>query len=263
MSHLDELRRVGIKIAGSYVITALIMIYFSAGVLDYFLLPVKEYLPNLVFTSVLAPIMTQVRLAMTLGLLVCAPYFTLEFWRYINSALYPDERQAVGPLMVAALLLFYFGFLLGWAFLLPQIVRIAVGWSPTSIQLLIDVDGVVALLMSVPLICGLFCQVPLVMVLLQRLGLLRLETCVEMRRHVVVLALVLGMCFTPPDVIAQIILAVPLYGLFELGVFLMKYSHSDPAQSFLSRGLFGLSSKKQLQEKKVSGRILPESDRQQ
>lgn len=222
MRYLEELRLCLLRTAGIFIVCTIFAVFYSQTILDIVLSPISSEINGLVFTNLMAPIILQVKLSFLLSLLIIFPYLLIEVWWYVKTALYQNERKAIVPILVMGALLFYLGVLAGWKLLLPQMVMISKNWMPARIGVMIDVSGAIDLVLVVSLVSGLSFQVPLIMLLLGRLGVLKVAHVKGRRREVLVLSLILGMCLTPPDVFAQIIVAIPLYGLFELGILMMR-----------------------------------------
>lgn len=223
MIYLDELRSSIIRAISVYATVVFALIYRGDFFLGAILKPVRDLFPHLIFTHVFSPIVVQIKLAFVLGGFLLLPYWLAECWRFIRSALYPSERLAVFRLLMASGMMFYLGAGLGWFFLLPELIQIAKAWSIVFVTQWVDVAGVLDMIYLLLAGSGLFFQLPIFMLALARMRIISLQQCQQGRKYACLLALIIGMIVTPPDVIAQVIVAIPLYVLFEFGVLLIKW----------------------------------------
>ena len=237
MMYIDELRLSLLRALFIYIAVVLGLIYQSEWVLTHLLAPVRAVFPHLVFTHVFAPIFLQIKLAFVAGAFLLLPYWVIEGWRYVRSALYPSERWVGFWLLWVAGFLFSLGIILGWFFLLPELMHLAQSWSLGFATQLVDVSGALDVIYILLGSCGLFFQLPVLMLALAALGVIRLEQCREKRKHMVLVALIIGMFVTPPDVMAQVMVAVPLYALFEIGLLLMKWQGYNQVPTDQSRSM--------------------------
>jgi sec-independent protein translocase protein TatC len=229
MLYVDELRSSFFRALLIYAVVVLCLMNQSEMILTHLLKPIQTLFPQLVFTHVFTPIFMQIKLAFVSGAFLLLPYWIIELWRYVRSALYPAERMVGLRLLLISGVMFYSGIALGWFFLLPELMHLAQSWSLGFATQLVDVSGALDLVYLILGGSGLLFQLPVLMLALSKLGLINVEQCHKKRRHMVLVSLVVGMMITPPDVMAQVMVAVPLYALFEIGLLLMRWR--APAQS--------------------------------
>ena len=227
MLYVDELRSSFFRALLVYVAVVLCLIYQSEVILSHLLKPIQATFPNLIFTHVFTPIFMQIKLAFVSGAFLLLPYWVIEGWRYVRSALYPSERLVGFRLLIVSGAMFYLGIVLGWFFLLPELMHLAQLWSLGFATQLVDVSGALDLVCMILGGSGLLFQLPVLMLAMAKLGLINVDQCHEKRKHMVLVSLIVGMIVTPPDVMAQIMVAVPLYALFEVGLLLMRWRGSS------------------------------------
>ena len=173
----------------------------------------------LIATSVPSVFTAPLKLAFYCASMICMPYFLFEIWTYISEALYPKERRLVCCLLVVSIVLFYMGVLFCYFLVLPIIFKFFIHLTPSYIEFKPDVSLYLQFNFGLMLSFGMAFECPVIVVALTWLKVFDIGALKQARPYVVVLSLVVGMLFTPPDVISQILLAVPLYLLYELGIF--------------------------------------------
>ena len=177
---------------------------------------------NLIATSVTGTLVAPLKLSFFLTLFLTMPLLLLQFWAFIAPGLYRRERIQVWPLLMMSSTLFYSGIVFCYYAVLPLMFSFFVKIAPSYITVMPDIDSYVAFCLKLFLAFGICFQMPVVTLILTMTGTLSISKIKEKRPYVLVIAFTLGMILTPPDVLSQILLAVPLYLLFELGIVLAK-----------------------------------------
>jgi len=219
--HLDEILR---RVTRSLVVISVVFFscfYFSNQIYDFIAGPILAKLPSgtkLIATQVTAPFMVPMQLSFLCTLLMCAPYLLYQIWMFVKPGLYQHERRNIVPIIITSCLLFYSGIVFALLIICPVALKFFTTSGPRNIQIMLDMGNFVDFIVTVSFASGLAFQIPIVTNLLIRSGVITKQHLAAKRRHVIVLALVLGMLLAPPDVISQILLAVPMWGLFELGL---------------------------------------------
>lgn len=236
--YLKELRsRLGKAFLG-WVLIFSPLFYFATDIYHWLAGPLLRYLPeggHLVSTQVTAPFTTPLQLSFVLSLWLGMPWFLYQLWSFISPALYPKERGFMRPLLIASIMLFYLG--LGFAFELvcPIALQFFMHLAPQGVMIMTDIQHYLDFVLGVTFAFGLAFQVPVITWALLEAQILTINQLVASRPYIIILAFVVGMILTPPDVISQILLAIPLWGLFELGLWLFSYKekrkglHSKPS----------------------------------
>jgi sec-independent protein translocase protein TatC len=224
--HLLELRRRALYVAycfGSFFF----LFFFIAGDLYHWLVhPLLHLLPEqrpLIATDITSPLFTPLKLAADAALMLSMPFALYHFWRFISPGLYKKEQQHIQGLMCLSLTLFLAGALFCFYLILPFMFQFFIKALPKDVRLMPDMTHTVEFITHMLILFGLCFQVPLVCLVLVRLKLVSLLILKKIRPYVIVLAFVIGMLLTPPDVLSQIMLAVPLCLLYELGIILALY----------------------------------------
>ena len=141
------------------------------------------------------------------------------FWRFVAPGLYQGERRWVAPIGMTSIGMFYLGVVFAYFVVFPLVLSFLISFVPPQVVLMPDISQYLSFVLYMTLMFGVLFQTPLLIVVLVRSGLLSTEALRQKRRYVIVLAFVLGMFLTPPDVVSQVLLALPLWLLFEIGVF--------------------------------------------
>jgi sec-independent protein translocase protein TatC len=224
--HLIELRKRLLR--SVVVLTALILALFPfANTLYTFLAaPLLKHMPansHMIATQVASPLVAPLKLVIVLAVLMAIPYLLYQLWAFIAPGLYKNEKRLVVPLLVGSSGLFYSGVAFAYFLVLPTIMQFFVQTAPTGVVVMTDISSYLDFVLQMFLAFGATFEVPLIVVVLIRVGVIQRETLIKQRPYIIIGAFVVGMLLTPPDVFSQILLAVPLCLLFELGLLLAKW----------------------------------------
>ena len=227
LSYLTELRR---RIGWSLVVWLLVLaplLYYSNIVYYWFALPLIQLLPtngHLVTTKITSSFTTPFQLTCMLSLWIMMPFLLYQIWGFIAPALYPKERKLLLPLVSASVILFYLGLLFAYFIVCPMALQFFIYLTPIGITVMTDIQSYLDFVLSLLFAFGIAFQSPVITWVLLSTGIVTVSQLQKSRPYVIVLAFVLGMLLTPPDVVSQILLALPLWGLFELGLYLFIMS---------------------------------------
>ncbi len=226
LSHLVELRSRLIKASLAILAFFIPLVPFYQRLFDLAAIPVLAAIPNseLVSTNGLAVIFTPFKLAFYFALLLAMPVILYQLWAFVAPGLYKKEKRFAFPLLLSSITLFYLGAAFAYFVVAPLIFNFValIAEQSGSIQLLPDIVPYVQLLTSLVLVFGFAFEVPIAAVLLVWTGLVSREKLKSVRPYVFLAAFVIGMFLTPPDVISQTLLAVPVYLLYELGILMSR-----------------------------------------
>ncbi|WP_133127654.1 twin-arginine translocase subunit TatC [Legionella nagasakiensis] len=226
LNHLIELRRRLLHIASAFL-ALFILFFFSAHDLFHWVVsPLLKALPGhngLIATQITSPLITPLRLAADAALLATTPFALYQVWGFVAPGLYHHERQNLRMLITISLLLFMIGVLFCFYIVLPLMLQFFVTAMPAEVRFLPDMAYAVDFITRMLFIFGLSFQVPLLCLLLVRLQLLQVATLKTIRPYVIVAAFTVGMLLTPPDVFSQVMLAIPLCLLYEMGILLTVF----------------------------------------
>ncbi len=197
----------------------------SAHIFHWYMLPLQHLLPaphHLIATHITTPIVTPITMAGNLALFCTTPYGLWQLWRFASPALYRSERRKWRWLLSSSMGLFCLGCLFCYFFILPFMFQCIIQSLPKEVLLLPDINSVTHFITEMMILFGISFQIPLVCFLLLHMQILSIAQCQALRPYIIVIAFTLGMLLTPPDVIAQILLAIPLWGLYESGILLAR-----------------------------------------
>ena len=223
MSHLIELRLRLMWAVGSVVaVFVVLFIYPGASVIyDVLAQPMLASLPQgtrMIATGVITPFMVPVKVTMMAAFIVALPIVLYQAWAFVAPGLYKHEKQLAMPLIVSSTLLFIAGMAFCYFFVFKTVFHFIASFAPQSITPAPDIEAYLSFVMTMFLAFGITFEVPVVVVLLVRTGLVTVEKLAASRGYVIVGAFVIAAVVTPPDVVSQFMLAVPLCLLFEVGL---------------------------------------------
>ncbi len=226
VSHLIELRSRLVKAALAVIICFLALSPFMKQIFDYLSEPLMVALPQgakLLATGVVAPFFVPLKVTLFIAFLIALPIVLYQVWAYIAPALYRREKRLALPILVSSLVMFALGMLYCYFVVFRVVFRFIAGFSPESVNFAPDIDSYFSFVLTMFLAFGMTFEVPIIVVVLNRVGFATYEKLCKCRPYVVVGAFILAAIFTPPDALSQILLAVPLVLLFQIGIWLVKY----------------------------------------
>lgn len=232
--HLLELRTRLIKCSLAIAIVFCGLFYFANDIYHYFSLPMLNQLPNgsqMIATQIVSPFFAPLKLTFMVALFVCIPYLLFHLWAYIAPGLYQKEKRLMMPLMIASTLLFYMGMAFAFYVLFPVLFKFLAFAAPEGVAITPDISEYLNTCLKLFFAFGLSFEVPIVIVLLIITGAASAQTLAHQRPYIIVGAFIVGMLLTPPDVVSQIFLAIPIWLLFELGLLVGKVIHKRSIQA--------------------------------
>jgi sec-independent protein translocase protein TatC len=173
---------------------------------------------TLIATSVISPFMVPLKILMMTAFLLALPVVLFQLWAFVAPGLYSHEKKLVMPLVISSTLLFFFGVAFCYFFVFGQVFQFIQSFAPKSITAAPDIEAYLDFVLSMFLAFGLTFEVPIAVVVLARMGVVSVEKLKEFRGYFVVLAFVVAAVVTPPDVVSQLALAIPMCLLYELGI---------------------------------------------
>ncbi len=224
ISHLIELRTRLVR-ASAVVLAVFIVLFLvwpgAAQVYDFMAQPMMQALPEgskMIATGVITPFMVPVKLTMMLALLVSLPWVLYQGWAFVAPGLYTHEKRLVAPLIISSSVLFLLGVLFCYFFVFGSVFKFINEFAPKSIAVAPDIENYLDFVLTMCLAFGLTFEVPVVVVVLVRMGVVSVEKLKEIRHYVIVGAFVIAAVVTPPDIMSQLFLAIPLCLLYEAGL---------------------------------------------
>lgn len=231
LAHWVELRRRLLSLVWLFAGLFLFFFYCSNALFQWVVWPLHRTFPNghsLIATQVTTALMTPLTLAMDAALICSAPFFLWQVWKFIAPALYPTERRGIATILICSPLLFVIGGMFCFFLVLPWLLQFFIRALPHGVSLMPDMGYMADFILHMVLIFGLCFQVPLICMALAQFGWISRETMQAFRPYVIVAAFIIGMILTPPDVLSQITLALPLCLLYEFGLVLAGYVEKKP-----------------------------------
>jgi sec-independent protein translocase protein TatC len=225
ISHLVELRDrlVRAVIGVAIVCIALLLWPGPAMIYDFLAAPMLASLPTgakMIATGVSAPFLVPMKVTLVLALILSLPWVFYQAWAFIAPGLYAHEKRLVLPLVFSSSLLFIAGVAFCYFFVFGRVFHFIANFAPSSIAVMPDIENYLDFVISMCLAFGATFEVPVVVVILVRMGIITVEKLKSIRPYVIVGAFVIAAVVTPPDVVSQLALAVPMWLLFELGLLL-------------------------------------------
>ena len=223
VAHLIELRdRLMWAVAAVAVAAAVLAIFPGPGNLyDILAAPLVVHLPKgatLIATSVISPFMVPLKILLMSAFLIALPVVLYQVWAFIAPGLYSHEKKLVMPLVVSSTLLFFIGVAFCYFFVFGQVFKFIQSFAPKSITAAPDIEAYLSFVMTMFIAFGLAFEVPIVVIVLARMGLVSIEKLKAFRSYFIVLAFIIAAIVTPPDVVSQLALAIPMVILYEVGI---------------------------------------------
>lgn len=224
LSHLVELRGRLVKIFGSWLLVFVCLVPFANQLFKFASQPIIDALPNnqMIATGVASPLLTPFVLTAYLSLFVAMPIVLYQIWAFVAPGLYRKEKRFAIPLFVTSVALFYLGLAFAYFVVFPLIFAFFTATTPENVEFQPDIRLFLDFALTIILAFGLAFEVPIATVLVVWTGLTTPKKLGKARPYVFLGAFVVGMFLTPPDVISQTLLAVPVYLLYELGILMSR-----------------------------------------
>jgi len=225
LSHLIELRNRLLFAVVAVLLVSVPFLIFSNEVYELFATPLLRVLPagtSMIATEVATPFFTPIKLAMLAAVVTCIPYILYQLWAFVAPGLYKHEKRLVFPLLLSSTVLFYAGMAFAYFVVFPNVFAFLVGSAPKGVTVMTDIKAYLDFAITIFLAFGFSFEVPVAVVLLARMGIVAPESLASKRPYVFLACFVIGAVLTPPDVLSQTFLALPMYLLFEIGLFFAK-----------------------------------------
>jgi sec-independent protein translocase protein TatC len=225
MSHLVELRGRLLKMVAAIIIVFLILFPFSSEIFSFVSEPLRDVMPgqSLIAVGVASPLLTPLKLTFFVALCVAMPVILFQVWAFVAPGLYIKEKRFAIPLLTSSILLFYAGVAFAYFVVFPLMFKFFTAVAPDGVEVMTDISLYLDFITTIVLAFGLAFEVPIATVLVVWTGLTSPKKLGAARPYVLLGAFVIGMLLTPPDVISQTLLAIPVYLLFELGIFMSRF----------------------------------------
>ena len=234
VGHLIELRSRLLNSALALLLIFICLFPWAADLYSLLAQPMLSKLPQggqMIATDVTTPFFVPLKVAMMAAFLIALPYMLYQIWRFVAPGLYAQEKRMVLPLVVASTLLFYSGMAFAYFAVFPVVFGFITASAPQGVAVMTDIDKYLSFVIGMFMAFGIAFQVPVAVVLLVRIGLVTVQKLREIRSYVIVAAFVIGAIFTPPDIVSQFMLAIPLWLLYEAGIVVAAWTGASSKPS--------------------------------
>ncbi len=235
VSHLVELRDrlVRAAIAVGVCFAALAVWPGPSALYDLLAAPLVAHLPQgttLIATNVISPFLVPLKIALLAAFLLALPVVLYQAWAFVAPGLYTHEKRLVMPLVVSSTLLFFVGVAFCYFFVFGQVFKFIQGFAPKSITAAPDIEAYLSFVLTMFVAFGAAFEVPVIVMVLARMGLVSIEKLKAFRSYFIVLAFIVAAIITPPDIVSQLALAIPMCLLYEVGIWAAQIfiRHTQP-----------------------------------
>ena len=221
MSHLFELRDRVVRMVVAILVIFLGLFYWANDIYIYLAAPLTRHLPegsNMIAIDVASPFLTPFKLVLMLSVFLAMPVILYQFWGFVAPGLYSNEKRLAAPLLVSSILLFYAGMAFAYYVVFPLVFGFFTSIGPEMVNISTDIGRYLDFVLALFFGFGLAFEVPIATIILVAIGITTPAKLAEKRPYIIVAAFIFGMFLTPPDVISQVLLAIPIWLLFEAGV---------------------------------------------
>lgn len=226
LGHLLELRTRLLRSLIAVLVIFIGLVYFSDSIYEFVSRPLVDRLPNgatMIATDIASPFFTPLKLTMIVSVFLAVPLILYQVWAFIAPGLYKHERRLVMPLLFSSSLLFYCGVAFAYFVVFPLVFGFFTNIALGGVEFATDIASYLDFVLALFLAFGIAFEVPVAIILLCWTGATTPEDLVSKRAYIVVAAFIVGMFLTPPDIISQTLLAIPMCLLFEVGVFFARF----------------------------------------
>jgi sec-independent protein translocase protein TatC len=226
LSHLVELRTRLMRSIIAVVIVLVCLFPFAKEIYALLAAPLLHTLPKgatMIATDVTGTFLVPLKVTLMASFLLALPYVLWQAWAFVAPGLYQHEKRLAVPVIVSSVVFFMLGMAFAYFFVFPVMFSFFANYTPAGVQMMTDIDKYLSFVLAMFLAFGLTFEVPVIVIVLVRMRVVSLDKLRAIRSYVIVGAFVVGAIFTPPDVLSQLMLAVPLWLLYELGLLLARF----------------------------------------
>ncbi|MCB1926580.1 MAG: twin-arginine translocase subunit TatC [Rhodocyclaceae bacterium] len=225
LSHLIELRSRLVRAVATVLAVFALLSFWAGDIYDLLAQPMLHTLPagtRMIATGVVTPFFVPIKVTLMVAFVICLPVVLYQAWAFVAPGLYAHEKRLALPLVLGSTVLFLLGMAFCYFIVFGWVFKFIAEFAPQSINLAPDIEEYLSFVMTMFLAFGLTFEVPVIVVLLTRIGVVDIESLRKGRPYVVVGAFVVAAVITPPDVISQFMLALPMWLLYELGIVIAR-----------------------------------------
>lgn len=236
VSHLIELRDRLLRCLMVIALAFFPLYYFANDLYEIVSAPIRSVLPegtSMIATEIASPFMTPLKLALVAAFFVSIPFILFQLWRFIAPALYRKEKQLALPILISSIVLFYIGMAFAYFLVFPLVFGFLTHAGPETAVVMPDISSYLNFVLTMFFAFGITFEIPVATVILVATGVVSTASLIEKRPYIIVGCFVVGMILTPPDIMSQFLLAMPMWGLFEIGVLCARLieKRQPPAES--------------------------------
>lgn len=226
ISHLIELRTRLLHAISAILLVFVCLVYFSNNIYDFVAQPLLSQLPagtSMIATDVATPFLTPIKLTIVVSFFLAIPYLLYQAWAFIAPGLYKHERRLIMPLVFSSAALFYAGMAFAYYVVFPLVFGFFTSTAPAGVTVATDIASYLDFVLTLFFAFGVAFEIPVATILLCWTGVTNPQSLREKRPYVIVGVFVVGMLLTPPDVFSQTLLAIPMWALWEIGLFFARF----------------------------------------
>jgi len=234
MAHLIEFRDRMLRAIASVAVVFIGLFSFSNEIYLYVSEPLRQYLPassSMIATDVTSPFLTPFKLTLVLSLFAAMPYVLYQVWAFVAPGLYKREKKIVIPLFCSSVILFYAGMAFAYYVVFPLVFMFFTSVGPEGVSIMTDIRSYLDFVLKLFFAFGISFEIPIAVVILSWMGAVDPDNLAKKRPYVFVLCFVFGMLLTPPDILSQTLLAIPMWLLFEIGIMFGRLVKPKPEAS--------------------------------
>ncbi len=221
VQHLTELRDRLLRSVLFVLVVFCCLFYFANDIYVFVSEPLERYLPEnstMIATEVASPFLTPFKLTFFLALFLSVPFLLHQIWSFISPALYDKEKHLAVPLLISSIFLFYAGMAFAYFVVFPILFQFFTSVGPSNITVMTDINNYLTFVLKLFFAFGLAFEIPIAAIILIASGVITPDGMAQKRPYIIVGCFVLGMLLTPPDILSQSLLAIPMWMLFETGL---------------------------------------------
>jgi sec-independent protein translocase protein TatC len=231
VSHLVELRDRLVRAVIAVIAAFLSLVYWAPDIYSMLATPMIESLPagsSMIATDVTAPFFVPMKVTMMVAFIIALPYVLYQLWAFVAPGLYDHEKNLALPIVSSSFILFLLGMAFAYFFVFPAVFKFVAAYTPAGVQMATDIDKYLSFVITLFLVFGLSFETPIVQMVLVKMGIVSIQKLKDFRSYFIVIAFIIAAIVTPPDVISQFMLAIPMILLYELGIFMSRWITPRP-----------------------------------
>jgi len=233
ISHLVELRDRLLRAIIAVVVILVCLVPFAKDIYALLAAPLLKVLPagaSMIATDVTGTFLVPLKVTLMTAFLAALPYVLWQLWAFVAPGLYQHEKKLAVPVLVSSFLFFLIGMAFAYFVVFPVAFGFFASYTPVGVQMMTDIDKYLSFVLTMFIAFGITFEAPVIVIVLVRLRVVPLAKLVAIRPYVIVGAFVIGAVVTPPDVVSQLLLAVPLWLLYEIGLLLARFVVPPPVE---------------------------------